>query len=310
MSSPGQHSIENSRVWFITGSNQGLGRALLEAVLAAGERAVATARKPEALSELSKQYCPSQLLVVPLEVTNEEQIKAAFKATEEHFRRLDVVVNNAGYGILGEVEGTPEVEARRVVETLFWGAVHVTKEAIPLLRDLNPPGHGGRILNITSIGGYVANATLSYYCAGKFALEGFTEALSKEMVPAWNIRAIIVQPGGFRTEWAGSSMLTFPLPPQYDGADAPSIKIRKLLSQSHAMGDPRRAAVALMQVATMPDPPLRIQLGTDAVLQVRGQALKTARDSERYEELAHSTNADGVDRDRMIALITAATATS
>ena len=112
----------------VTGSNQGLGRALLEAVLSAGERAVATARKPETLSELSEQYPPSQLLVVPLDVTNEEQIKAAFRATKEHFRRLDVVVNNAGYGIQGEIEGTPEVEARRIMETLFWGAVHVTKE--------------------------------------------------------------------------------------------------------------------------------------------------------------------------------------
>ena len=193
------------------------------------------------------------------------------------------------------------------------------------MRDLNPPGHGGCILNITSIGGYVGNATLSYYCAGKFGkwhpilssptpptlsypvLEGFTEALSKEMVPAWNIRAVIVQPGGFRTEWAGSSMLTFPLPPPYDRADAPSVRFRELLGQSHAMGDPRRAAVALMQVATMADPPLRVQLGTDAVLLVRGQALKTARESERYEELAHSTNAEGVDRERMVALISAGT---
>ncbi|PIL33191.1 hypothetical protein GSI_04641 [Ganoderma sinense ZZ0214-1] len=300
-------NFDNNRVWFITGSNQGLGRALLEAILAAGERAVATARKPETLSELTAQYTPAQLLVVSLDVTNEEQIKAAFKATKEHFRRLDVVVNNAGYGIQGEIEATPEVEARRIVETLFWGAVHVTKEAIPLLRDLNPPGHGGRILNITSVGGYVANTTLAYYCAGKFALEGFTEALSKELVPAWNIRAVIIQPGGFRTEWAGSSMVTFPLPPAYDRPDAPSVKFRALLGHSHAMGDPRKAALALMQVAAMPDPPLRVQLGTDAALLVRGQALRTARDTERWEELAHSTNADGVDRDGMIAVIMAGT---
>ena len=112
----------------VTGSNQGLGRALLEAVLASGERAVATARRPDTLSELSQRYPPLQLLVVPLDVTNEEQIKAAFKATKEHFGRLDVVVNNAGYGIQSEIEGTPEPEARRIIETLFWGAVHVTKE--------------------------------------------------------------------------------------------------------------------------------------------------------------------------------------
>lgn len=112
----------------VTGSNQGLGRALLEAVLASGDRAVATARKPEALSALSQQYPATQLLVVPLDVTNEEQISAAFQATKAHFGRLDVVVNNAGYGIQGEIEGTPEAEARKIIETLFWGAVHVTKE--------------------------------------------------------------------------------------------------------------------------------------------------------------------------------------
>ncbi|KAM5542030.1 hypothetical protein V8D89_004340 [Ganoderma adspersum] len=288
MSSSAQHNLHNTRVWFITGSNQGLGRALLEAVLASGERVVATTRKPEALSELSQQYPSTQLLIVPLDVTNEEQIKVAFAATKEHFRRLDVVVNNAGYGIQGEIEGTPEAEARKIVETLFWGAVHVTKEAIPLLRDLNPPGHGGRILNITSVGGYIGNATRAYYCAGKFALEGFTEAFTKEMVPEWNIRGVIIQPGGFRTEWGRSSMVALPLPPQYDRPDAPS---------------PRKAALAIMQIASLPDPPLRIQLGTDAVLSVRRKALQTVADTEKYEELAHSTNADGVDRVRVPEMI-------
>ncbi|PIL33195.1 hypothetical protein GSI_04645 [Ganoderma sinense ZZ0214-1] len=303
MSSSARHNLHNTRVWFITGSNQGLGRALLEAVLASGERAVATTRKPEALSELSQQYPSTQLLVAPLDVTNEEQIKAAFKATKEHFRRLDVVVNNAGYGIQGEIEGTPEAEARKIVETLFWGAVYVTKEAIPLLRDLNPPGHGGRILNITSVGGYIGNATRAYYCAGKFALEGFTEAFTKEMVPEWNIRGVIIQPGGFRTEWGRSSMVALPLPAQYDRPDAPSVKFRKLLEQSPFIGDPSKAALAIMQIASLRDPPLRVQLGTDAVLSVRQKALKTVADTEKYEELAHSTNADGVDSVRVLEMI-------
>ncbi len=112
----------------VTGSSQGLGRALLEEVLEAGERAVATARRPEALSDLSQRYPASQLLVVALDVTDEEQIVNAFEATKKHFGRLDVVVNNAGYGIQSEIEGTSEHEARRMVETLFWGPVHVTKE--------------------------------------------------------------------------------------------------------------------------------------------------------------------------------------
>ena len=135
------------------------------------------------------------------------------------------------------------------------------------------------------------------------ALEGFTEAFTKEMVPEWNIRGVIIQPGGFRTEWAKSSMVTLPLPPQYDRPDAPSVKFRKLLAQNPMMGDPHKAALAIMQVAALPDPPLRIQLGTDAVLSVRNKALKTVTDAENYENLAHSTNADGVDRDRVMMMI-------
>ena len=127
------------------------------------------------------------------------------------------------------------------------------------------------------------------------------------MVPEWNIRAIIIQPGGFRTEWAASSLLTLPLPLQYDRPDAPSVKFREMLAQNHAMGDPRKAALAIMHIASLLDPPLRIQLGTDAVLLVRSQALKTVRDTEKYEELAHSTNADGVDRDRVMEVIRAGT---
>ncbi len=123
------------------------------------------------------------------------------------------------------------------------------------------------------------------------------------MVPEWNIRGIIIQPGGFRTEWAKSSMVAFPLPPQYDRPDAPSVKFRNLLAQNPIMGDPRKAALAIIQIASLPDPPLRVQLGTDAVLLVRNKALKTVADAEKYEELAHSTNADGVDSVRMMEMI-------
>ncbi|RDX47368.1 NAD(P)-binding protein [Lentinus brumalis] len=295
-----QQYPENIRVWFITGSSQGLGRALLEEVLEAGERAVATARRPEALSDLSQRYPASQLLVVALDVTHEEQIVNAFAETKEHFGRLDVVVNNAGYGIQSEIEGTPEHEARRMVETLFWGPVHVTKEAIKFLRDVNPPGHGGRVLNISSAGGYIGNATRAYYNAGKFALEGFTESFTKEMLPEWNIKGVIIEPGGFRTEWGGSSMLHLPVHPAYDKPHAPAVRFREMTKGAVFIGDPRKAARAMMQVASMADPPLRVQLGTDALMLVRNKARMTLRDNERYEELAHSTNADGVDRDKVM----------
>ena len=179
-------------------------------------------------------------------------------------------------------------------------------------------------MNITSVGGYIGNATRAYYCAGKFgtqsrvlshsrnprrrhfrfaALEGFTEAFTKEMVPEWNIRGVIIQPGGFRTEWGRSSMVTLPLPPQYDRPDAPSVKFRQLLEQNTFMGEPHKAALAIVQIASLPDPPLRFQVGTDAVLSVRQKALQTVADTEKYEKLAHSTNADGVDSVRVLEMI-------
>jgi len=227
-------------------------------------------------------------------VTNDAQIAEAFKATEKHFGRLDVVVNNAGYGLKGEIESIPEEEARKQIEVLFWGPVHVTKEAIKFMRDVNPPGLGGRVLNISSIGGYSANPTLAYYSAGKFALEGFTEAFTKEMLPSWNIKGVIIEPGGFPTEWARSSMIQYPVHPKYDTPDSPSVLFRKMGESLTPIGDNRKAAKALMQIASLPDPPLRIQLGTEAWMLAKFKASKTVQDCDEFEAISHSTNADAV----------------
>ncbi|GBE81793.1 hypothetical protein BKA93DRAFT_738065 [Sparassis latifolia] len=301
-------STSDSRIWFITGSSQGLGRALLEEVLASGERAVATLRKPTVLAPLVEKYASSQLLVVPLDVTDEAQIVAAFEATKKHFGRLDVVVNNAGYGLEGEIEDTPEAEARKQIEVLFWGPVRITKEAIKFLRDVNPPGYGGRVLNISSVGGYSSNPTLAFYSAGKFALEAFTEAFTKEMLPEWNIKGLIIEPGGFETEWGGSSMIHVPIHPRYQGPTSPGLAFRKMREASHqygggGIGDPNKGGKVLMQIASMPNPPLRIQLGTDSLMLVRNKALKTVRDGETFEEISHSTNKDGIDKDQILGMI-------
>ncbi|EMD34262.1 hypothetical protein CERSUDRAFT_117138 [Gelatoporia subvermispora B] len=293
------NSFENARVWFITGSSQGLGKALLEEVLERGERAVATARKPEVLAPLAEKYPTSQRLLQPLDVTNEAQIIEAFEATEKHFGRLDVVVNNAGYGLKGEIEAIPEDQARKQIEVLFWGPVHITKEAIKFMRDINPPGLGGRVLNISSIGGYIANTTLAYYSAGKFALEGFTEAFTKEMLPSWNIKGVIIEPGGFPTEWARSSMVQYPVHPKYDSPDSPSVLFRKMGENSTAIGNNRKAAQAMMHIASMPDPPLRIQLGTEAWMLAKFKASKTIEDLEKHADISHSTNGDAVDVDEV-----------
>ncbi|TFY76994.1 hypothetical protein EWM64_g7019 [Hericium alpestre] len=280
--------LSNSQVWFITGASSGLGKSLLEALLAEGSRAVATVRKPDALSDLQAKYKPEQLLVVTLDVMNPSQIEEAFRRTKEHFQRLDVVVNNAGYGLMGEIEMTPEDLARQQIEVLFWGPVH----AIPFFREVNPKGHGGRILNISSAGGYSANATLAFYSAGKFALEGFTQAFTREMPPEWNIKGIIIEPGGFQTGWRDANLVHAPAHPAY-GPDSPGAKFRNMAFTTSYIGDIHKAAQAMIRIAREPDPPLRLQLGTDSFGIVAHRANATLKEQERWAELSHSTNLDG-----------------
>ncbi|KAK0203589.1 hypothetical protein DFS33DRAFT_1261247 [Desarmillaria ectypa] len=201
-----------SRVWFITGTSSGLGKATVEAVLAAEERVVATARKPEVLDYLKDKFLSTKLLVLPLDVTNETQIKSAFERTIKQFDRMDVVVNNAGYVVFGEIEGIPDEDARKQFEVQFWGTVHIMKEAVKNFRKVNPKGKGGRIFNVNSIGGYMANPTLAYYSSSKFGNAGsFTESFLKEM----NIKGTIIEPGGFDSEWKGTSAYHIPPHPAY-----------------------------------------------------------------------------------------------
>ncbi|KAA1474157.1 NAD(P)-binding protein [Dentipellis sp. KUC8613] len=285
------NALKSSRVWFITGTSSGLGRALTLAVLAKGERVAGSARNTATLKEIEAQYPAARFLPLKLDVTDVAQIDAAFASIKAHFGRLDVIVNNAGYGLAGEIEATPDDEARRQIETLFWGPVNICKRAIPFFRDVNPAGAGGRILNISSCGGYAANTVLAFYSAGKFALEGFTQALNREMPPEWNIKAVIVQPGGFGTNWSTSGMVRLPPHPAY-GPDAPSNQFRKMAEHAPGVGDVPRGVQAMIRIADLPNPPQRVQLGTDSWCIVRNQAEKTLKDSEEWEELSHSTNND------------------
>ncbi|KAJ6579589.1 hypothetical protein DFH09DRAFT_1360814 [Mycena vulgaris] len=289
-------ALNDTRVWLVTGASSGLGFGLVKAILAAGERVVATLRKPELFKDLQAQHPHDQLLVQRLDVTDVAGISAVFDAARTHFGRLDVVVNNAGYGILAEIEATPDEAARHNFEVQFWGPVNITREAIKFMRDVNPKGHGGLIINVSSAGGYLANPALAFYNASKFALEGFTQALAREMLPEWNIRALIIQPGGFRSEWAGGSMQTFPAPPEY-GPTSPSGVMRTMLTpgNSDPLGLPDRMAAAIMRMAGEKKLPLRLPLGSESWAIVRGQAQKTIREADEWEALSHSTNRDGVD---------------
>lgn len=189
------------------------------------------------------------------------------------------------------------------------------------MRDVNPPGVGGRILSISSAGGYSANPTLSIYSAGKFgelravlrcvpraesrhatALEGLTESFTKEMDPSWNIKGVIVELGGFRTDWLSSSMTIKPPLPPYAHPDSPCALFRHMSLNIPYIGDPAKAPKALIAVAGLPDPPLRIQLGTDSMAMVKTSAKKTLEDAERWADFAHQTNMDGVDKNQVLAM--------
>src|SRR6187402_2626718 len=189
-----------AKVWLVTGSSRGIGRKLAEAVLAAGDRLVATARNPEALRDLVAAY-PERTLAVALDVCSAASAREAVAAAVARFGRLDVVVNNAGYANISSVEDAPEDDFRAQLETNFFGVVNVTRAALPVLRAQG----SGHVIQVSSLGGRMASPGLSAYQSAKWAVGGFSEVLAKEVAPL-GIRVTVVEPGGVRTDWAGTSM--------------------------------------------------------------------------------------------------------
>src|SRR5882724_3249657 len=229
-----------SKVWLITGSSRGIGRELAKAVLAAGHRLVATARKPEDLSDLVAQY-GDRVRAVALDVTDAAAARAAVAAATSAFGRLDVVVNNAGYANINSIEDLPEDDFRAQIETNFFGVVNVTRAALPVLR----AQRDGHIIQISSIGGRRASVGLSAYQSAKFAVEGFSEALANEVRPL-GIRVTIVEPGGMRTDWAGASMHIDEIGKDYQGTIGRYVEMRRDLAGA-AQGDPAKVAQAVLQ---------------------------------------------------------------
>jgi NAD(P)-dependent dehydrogenase (short-subunit alcohol dehydrogenase family) len=283
--------VADQRVWFITGASGGLGRALVEAVLESGECVVATARRISVLDGLKERYPSSQLLVVELDVSINEQIDRAFKILIDHFGRLDVVVNNAGYAVFGEIEGIPEEDARKEFDVQFWGPVYISKLTAKTVREVNKKGQGAIIFNVSSAGGYNANPGLAFYSASKFALEGFTESFSKEMLPEWNIKACILEPGGFETEWRNASV-KFDQHPAYAGNPA---NFRALRSSIAMLGDPAKGAQAIVRLSNEPKLPMRVPLGSDSLAIVKTKAQIVIRDAEKYAEISRMSDKDGMD---------------
>jgi NAD(P)-dependent dehydrogenase (short-subunit alcohol dehydrogenase family) len=247
-----------TQTWFITGSSRGFGRALTVAALEAGDQVVATARKPEQLDDLVQQF-GDRVLPLPLDVTDRSAAGAGIEAAVTRFGRIDIVVNNAGYANVSPVETTPEEDFRRQFDTNFWGVYNVSTAALPVLKAQG----AGTIVQFSSVGGRVGGSPgLGSYQAAKFAVDGFTRVLAAETAPL-GIRCLVVEPGGFATDWAGSSMHIPPIAPEYDqtvGAHA-----RMYRGPVAAEGDPKRAGEILVRVIKGQDLPSHLLLGARAV---------------------------------------------
>jgi NAD(P)-dependent dehydrogenase (short-subunit alcohol dehydrogenase family) len=243
------------RTWFITGCSRGFGREWTIAALERGDRVAATARDLATLDDLVEKYGDT-LLPLQLDVTDREADFAAVRAAHEHFGRLDVVVNNAGYGQFGFVEELSEDDFRAQLETNVFGAMWITQAALPFLREQG----SGHVIQVSSIGGISAFAGLGAYHASKWALEGFSQALAQE-VAGWGIHVTLVEPGGFSTDWSGSSAKRAEPLAAYDEARERMQRDRASRS-SGGPGDPTASAEAILRVVDAEQPPLRVFFGT------------------------------------------------
>ncbi len=272
-----------SQVWLITGSSRGLGRAFAEATLAAGCQVAATARKVEDLAELKNKYGDLVLPLV-LDVTNETQAHQAVQATIRTFGKLDVLVNNAGYGNVAPVEDTTLEEFRTQIETNLFGVIILTKAVLPYFRERG----SGHIIQVTSIAGRIGPIGRAPYAAAKWGVEGFSETLAKEVGPL-GVKITIIEPGGFRTDFAGASTELREGRPEYDATVGKTAPFQRDFNGKQP-GDPARAAAALLRLASAEEPPLRIVLGSDAYNSAEKNDLAMIELGKKWKDLSYSTD--------------------
>ncbi|HEX3789618.1 MAG TPA: oxidoreductase [Pseudonocardiaceae bacterium] len=273
-----------ARTWLITGSSRGFGRKLAEAVLASGDSLVATARTPEQLADLVKAY-PDQARAVALDVTDAGQARAAVKTAVTEFGRLDVVVNNAGYANVSAIEDTSDEDFRAQIEANLWGTINVSQAALTAMR----PQGAGHIIQFSSIGGRVGGTPgIAPYQTAKFGVEGFSRVLANEVGPL-GIKVTIVEPGSFRTDWAGSSMQIADIAEDYQSTLGMIVKYRQDRAGNEP-GDPAKAAQVLLKVADLAEPPLQLLLGKDAVSYARAELERQAAEVDKFAELSESTD--------------------
>ena len=272
-----------AKVWLITGSGNGLGRDIAEAALAAGDSVVAGARRTEELAMLVDQY-GGRVKPVTLEVRQEAACKAAVEAAQDSFGRLDVLVNNAGYGQFAPFEQMSPEDFQGVVDTCFWGVVYTTRAAVPVMRKQK----SGYIFQVSSVGGRMAIAGNTPYHAAKWAVGGFSDALAMEVAP-FGVKVCTLEPGGIRTNWARRARGNPPeLLPEYEASVGP---IQKLLQaiEGHQEGDPRKIADVIVQLANSEDVPMRLILGVDAEKRLQRAETARASEAEKFRHLTLST---------------------
>lgn len=270
-----------TRTWFITGSSRGLGRHITTAALNAGDNVVATARRPEQLNDLVDQY-GNRLKAVALDVTDADAVRAAVTEAVDAFGRIDVVVNNAGYGDVAAIEDVSDADFTAQIDTNFYGTYHVSKAVIPTLRKQG----SGHIIQISSVGGRVGNAGLGAYQAAKFAVEGLSEVLAQELAP-FGVHVTLIEPGAMRTDWAGSSMTIPEVSQPYQDTVG---KVAEMMRQydGQQTGDPAKIADAILTVVDSEQPPLRLLMGSDAYELATGNDKSRLESDATWRELTES----------------------
>ena len=272
-----------NQVFLVTGGARGLGRDIVEAALAAGHSVVAGARSPAQLDDLVAEF-PGQIVAVALDVTNPDAAAAAVRAATDAFGRLDVVVNNAGYADLASIEDVSLDDFRAQIETNLFGVVNVTKAALPVLRAQGD----GHIIQVSSVGGRSASPGLGAYQSAKWAVGGFSGVLSAE-VASLGIKVTVLEPGGMRTDWAGSSMSIPPISEPYDATVGARARSMKTWNPS---GDPSKVAQVVLEIAGMENPPLRLLLGSDAYRYGTEIGAMQAASDLKWRDLSQSIDHD------------------
>ncbi|KAF7795784.1 hypothetical protein EIP86_006951 [Pleurotus ostreatoroseus] len=293
------------QIWFITGASSGFGRVATEHVLAQGDIAVATLRKPEELDDLKAKYGADKLLVLKLDVTKTNEISQAFQKAIDVFGRIDVVFNNAGFGVFAEVEGSTDEAVRSLFDTNFFGAMNVSREAVRVFRDVNKP-IGGRLLITSSVAGLSPVPIIGYYAGTKHALEGTTTTMVRELDPDWNIKAsqphlfafrdrwltlpriqvTLIEAGSFETSGFGKATVC-PPHPAYTKPTLPTVIGRNIFADPNGpklpFNDLQKGVAKIYKLTTLDNPPLHFPLGKDTFPAVRKQIAALTKALEEYE---------------------------